>query len=71
MSPDADGRHLEEIRYGDELDMMEVENLTVPSDDGIIPEMTVRGSLSPGDEDSMKEISFSKAGIIFPFLICE
>ena len=67
MSSDADGRHLEEIRYGDEFDMMEVENLSVG---GIIPEMTVRGSLSPGDEDNMKDISFSKAGIIFPFPLC-
>ena len=71
MSPDADGWHLEEIRYGDELDMMEVENLTIARDGGIIPGKMERDSLSPADEDSMKEISFSKAGIIFPFLICE
>ena len=70
MSPDVDGRQREEIRYGDEFDMMEVENLTIPRDGGIIPGKMERDSLSPGDEDNMKEISFSKAGIIFPFLIC-
>ena len=42
--------------------MMEEEDLEVPRDGGFIPGKLERVRISLGDGDSVKEISFSKAG---------